>query len=663
MKNRTKIVTAAMLSVSMITPGTVMASDIIQNSKDIDITLDTKSVFLGDTSNVSIKFNEDLNSETITLNQVCVGTTLDTVLTYNEQTKAYEGTITYNKSPEELFVWSIDSITINSAQPKVITKEELKKQGLNIDEYDVILEYIVKDYNDLQTYAAKTSVSTKTLAGETRMETAVEISKEGWPNGADKVIIVNGYSNADGITATPLATAMNAPILLTDKNSVPSSTLAQIKKLNPKDIIIIGGTNAVGDSVKNQLINNTNASVQRIGGEDRHQTSLKIAKELNHYNNIDKVYLANGYAGEVDALTIASKAGQDKQPIILTNKNEIPKDTYNWLKNERLKTGYVIGGRDVISTEVMHQLNEITSDSIYENRVYGSDRHQTNAAVIKRFYTQEHLNSMFVARSDELVDALTAGPLAAKQNSPILITPAEYVSSYHKENLDTKTANKVYKVGDVVKDKVITEIAYKLSKHNNGQTTVVIDPGHGGKDPGAVRKDKDGKTIAQEKDYVLDTSKGTGEYLRSQGINVIYTRETDKTIDVRNRPSMVNAINPDLALSIHYNSHSSDANGVEVWYQKYNSVGKDTLKLSNNIITRAREKFTQLKNRGPKSGKTNSGKDSLIMLRETNVPTVLVECGFLSSDKDLALFDTLAERKLFGTQVGKGVVDTLEDIK
>ncbi|WP_141658121.1 cell wall-binding repeat-containing protein, partial [Clostridioides difficile] len=106
----------------------------------------------------------------------------------------------------------------------------------------------------------------------------------------------------------------------------------------------------------------------------------------------------------------------------------------------------------------------------------GADRHETNANVIKKFYTDDELEAVLVAKSDVLVDALAAGPLAANLKSPILITPKTYVSAYHKENLEAKSANKVYKIGGGLTSKVMNSIASSLSKHN----TTPTEPGNSG---------------------------------------------------------------------------------------------------------------------------------------------------------------------------------------
>ncbi|WP_196332914.1 N-acetylmuramoyl-L-alanine amidase family protein, partial [Clostridioides difficile] len=95
--------------------------------------------------------------------------------------------------------------------------------------------------------------------------------------------------------------------------------------------------------------------------------------------------------------------------------------------------------------------------------------------------------------------------------------------------------------------------------------TVMIDPGHGGSDTGTTGKPLGG---IKEKDYTLNTSLATTEYLRSKGFNVIMTRDTDKTLSLGNRTALSNSLKPDLFTSIHYNgSTNKQGHGVEVFYK------------------------------------------------------------------------------------------------
>ncbi len=342
--------------------------------------------------------------------------------------------------------------------------------------------------NDIKDLYTKPSTQVKSLQGNRRFETAVAISKEGWNSNADTVIIASAYSVVDGVSATPLASIKNAPILLVDKNEVTNSTKEELKRLNPSNIIVIGGTNVVNDNTYNELKSILpSASIKRIGGINRYETSLNIAKEMSKYKNIDKVYVAGGHGeadalsiaskagedkapiiltpkddltydsyskyknidkvyvagghGEADALSIASKAGEDKAPIILTPKDDLTYDSYDWLKSQNLLDAYFIGGDLVISDNVINKVNSVTSNNVLNNRVDGLNRQETNAKVIQKFYTNSNYNALLVTKSNPLVDALSAGPLAAKKNSPIVLV-SDTIHNSQKDILSNKSTTK-----------------------------------------------------------------------------------------------------------------------------------------------------------------------------------------------------------------------------
>ncbi|MCC0659924.1 MULTISPECIES: N-acetylmuramoyl-L-alanine amidase [unclassified Clostridioides] len=673
MKKNARLITTGILSMAIVAPTMAFAteSNAMENNDNLNINLEKKSIVLGSTSKVSVKFKEKPDADSITLKYKCYDMPLDTTLNYNQSTGLYEGTINYNKDPEYLNVWELQGITINSAtNPKTLDRQELEAMGLNLKDYDVTQECIIEDITsrkDVSKYMRKTSAPITELTGSDRYETAVKISKEGWKNGSDKVIIISGDVSIDGIISTPLATTYNAPILLVEKNNVPASVKAELKRLNPKDVIIIGDENSISKTTANQIKSTVSASQTRLNGSNRYETSLLIAKEIDKNHDVDKVYITNANGGEVDALTIAAKAGQDKQPIILSDKDSLTNDTYKWLQSEDLQSAYFIGGPQMLSTNVINKINDITKDSVTKNRVYGADRHETNANVIKTFYTEDELEAVLVAKSDVLVDALAAGPLAASLKSPILITPKTYVSAYHKDNLEAKSANKVYKIGGGLTSKVMNSIAASLSKHNttptdpgtnNGAKTVMIDPGHGGSDTGTTGKPLGG---IKEKDYTLNTSLATTEYLRSKGINVIMTRDTDKTLSLGNRTALSNSLRPDLFTSIHYNASDTTGNGVEVFYKLADKNGGTTKTVATNILNRILEKFN-LKNRGIKTRtlSTDPTKDYLYVLRTNDMPAVLVECAFLDNEKDMSLLNTSSKVKDMGTQIGKGIEESLK---
>ena len=296
------------------------------------------------------------------------------------------------------------------------------------------------------------------MSGKDRYETSTKISKTGWSSGAKNVVIVNGNEKnmVDGLSATPFATIKDAPLLLSNGKTLPASTISELKRLNPTNVYVIGGTASMPESVVSSIKSNTKATVTRIGGSTRYETSLEIAKQIDKIADVSKVYISSG-TGEVDALSIASVAGREKAPILLTNVNSIDNKTYDFIRSESIKDAYFIGGDKKISNSVINQVDKVVSADVSKNRVAGRNRKDTNAAIIKKFYTGSKLNGVVVSKDDVIIDALTVGSFAAKNDMPVVIG-RESLSTSQKNVLASKNTEKVYQAGGGVKTSVINNL-------------------------------------------------------------------------------------------------------------------------------------------------------------------------------------------------------------
>lgn len=291
------------------------------------------------------------------------------------------------------------------------------------------------------------NVTVKKLKGADRFETAIKISQSGWTK-SDTVVIVNGEdkSMVDGLTATPLASVKNSPILLSSNEKLPQKTVEELKRLNPSKVIVIGGNNSMPNSVVEAIkAVNSKISVQRIGGDTRYQTSINIAKEIDKTNNVSKLYIGAGN-GEADSLSIASLAGKEKTPIVLTQKDGVDNEAEQFIKSNKVSNIYFIGGVEKISNKAIEQVGKIANKDISNNRVAGQTRQETNAKVIDKFYSQSKLDGVVVANQDKLIDALAVGPLAAKNNSPVILA-TNTLDKSQESSLKGKNSSKLFEVG------------------------------------------------------------------------------------------------------------------------------------------------------------------------------------------------------------------------
>lgn len=267
------------------------------------------------------------------------------------------------------------------------------------------------------TISGYVSAASSRFAGQDRYETSAEISKNGWTT-SDYVVIANGEDYPDALGASPLAKKYNAPILLTSTGTLDKNAKAEIERLKPSHAFIIGGNASVSQAQEKE-IKELITNVQRLGGLDRYETSVKVAEALGAVN---KVVLTSGN-GFADALSIAPIAGKESMPILLTEKDKLPdkvKEYLNGIKDS-VQESYVVGGAGVITDTVASQLPNFTE------RLGGQDRYETNVDVMAYFGDKLDFSNLYVVKGDGLngkafADALSGSALAAKNSSPIVLT-------------------------------------------------------------------------------------------------------------------------------------------------------------------------------------------------------------------------------------------------
>ena len=199
-------------------------------------------------------------------------------------------------------------------------------------------------------------------------------------------------------------------------------------------------------------------------------------------------------------------------------------------------------------------------------------------------------------------------------------------------------------------DKVRTYVS--VQQENVRRNLVVLDPGHGGKDPGKVGADEE-----LEKDINLAISLKVREKLEEDGMEVVMTREEDvmlsdgdadnkKLEDLNSRIDIINEQQPAIAVSIHQNSYSDPAvRGAQVFYFTHSDKGKQAAEALQKELL----EFDQENTRDIKAN------DTYYLLKKTEVPTVIVECGFLSCPGEAELLtDEVYQEELAGA-IAKGI--------
>ena len=260
----------------------------------------------------------------------------------------------------------------------------------------------------------KTSANTvERIEGLNRFETAANVSSKTY-NQAETVVIARGLDFPDALSGAPLAYQLNAPILLAKTNELPTETKKEIGRLKAKKAIILGGENAISLSTE-KAIKTLGLEVERISGDNRYDTSAKIAKRMG--GDPGKAIIAYGL-NFPDALAIAPYAAQQGYPILLVNKDTMPAATKLALKN--IDDTIVIGGESVIAKSVFERLPS-------PKRIAGINRFETAAKVKTTFYPDA--KTAYLATGFGFADALAGSVLAAKEGAPLLLVKSNELPS------------------------------------------------------------------------------------------------------------------------------------------------------------------------------------------------------------------------------------------
>jgi putative cell wall-binding protein len=301
--------------------------------------------------------------------------------------------------------------------------------------------------------------------GSDRYKTSVAISQKGWSE-SQYAVIARGDDFADALCAGPLAKKYDAPILLTQPDKISNDVLAELKRLGVKNVFIVGGNGAVSENVENILKSSGIASIERIFGADRYETSVKIAEKLG---SVDKMALATG-SDFPDALSISAIASSMGMPILLTEKNTLPAKVRSYIVSAGIAESYVIGGTGVISDSVKNALPNAI-------RLGGKDRYETNVAVMNQFVDKLNFNKIYVAvgdgkDGDGFADALSGAALAAKDSSPLILV-YKVLPKVTADFLKPKVfaQSQVYALGGeaVVPSTILDDIAFYISQGLNGK--------------------------------------------------------------------------------------------------------------------------------------------------------------------------------------------------
>ncbi|MCS5714674.1 cell wall-binding repeat-containing protein [Herbiconiux sp. CPCC 205716] len=329
-----------------------------------------------------------------------------------------------------------------------------------------------RDVTDVDEGAESDAERAGRVSGTDRFETAVQLSKSSFPGTAPVVVIATGESFADALSAGPAAVKVGGPLLLTYRDDLPATVTAEIKRVNPTQIIVVGGTAAVSMRVEQQL-RSLAPYLDRYSGSDRYATSMTVARCAwsSRFNpsvvmtetsekgfrlcdriffGADTAYLAVG-SNFPDALAAGAAAGRIAAPVLVGPTSN--RGSGGWSTNfdtallspDRISDLRIVGGYNALDSE----WEQIASrKKINAVRLSGSTRYDTAVAV--NSYSFRQAPEVYLATGSNFPDALAGAAAAGKRGAPLYLSQGDCVPESVLTDLDRlglKTPSKVTLIG------------------------------------------------------------------------------------------------------------------------------------------------------------------------------------------------------------------------
>lgn len=270
------------------------------------------------------------------------------------------------------------------------------------------------------------------LSGPDRYSTAVEVSRhwltDAWltTHDIDTVTIASGLNYPDALAGGPFASMFGPLLLVPPTGPVPADVIAEVQRLQPENLVVLGGTGAVSGAVVNQLAPYAANGAVRLSGADRYETAATVTLELREQmaqspnpRVMSTVFVATGQ-GFADALGAGAAAPARNGGILLTEPGALPAATEAALATIRPTTVVIVGGTGAVSSGVQARIAQVVPTANIQ-RVAGGDRFETAALISRNWIAPGRF--VYLASGLDYPDALAVVPLAGvAPASPILLS-------------------------------------------------------------------------------------------------------------------------------------------------------------------------------------------------------------------------------------------------
>jgi putative cell wall-binding protein len=312
------------------------------------------------------------------------------------------------------------------------------------------------------------------LKGDDRYQTAVAISQATFVSGVPVVYLVTGEKFADALAASALAGAAGGAVLLTRSSSLPDVTRRELTRLSPSQVVVLGGTAAVSESVETavkQLL--PNAEVRRDAGATRFETAAEASRQAITSTG-GTVYIGSGF-GFTEVIAASVAAARDRSPVLLVPGNGpstgVPLVVAVELVRLQPSKVRIVGGTNLVSAKVEDDIRKLLPSTAV-SRIAGTDAYDTAAWVAAEGRAGR---PVWVATGDVFADGLGGAAAAAKVGASLVMVPrsGSLTPTIQNTLLTLSPSSFIVLGGDLA---VSPAMADQVKVHRQGYFSLFVDP-------------------------------------------------------------------------------------------------------------------------------------------------------------------------------------------
>ena len=260
------------------------------------------------------------------------------------------------------------------------------------------------------------------VAGEDRIATAVQVSRETWPQGAPTAILARSDVPADALAGSALSGRYGIPVLLTPPGVLDDGVQDELLRLGAQEVILLGSEQALSAQVEQaveEAPGDVSRTAQRVEGPNRYATAAAIAARVVEGRPVRHAFVARGDVA-ADALAVSGLAAFLSEPVLLATPDGLRPPTVDALQQLGIESVTLVGSADALSLEVERQLGALGVE--VRERLAGDTRYGTSAAVAERSARAGmSRNSPVFANGEGFADAVVGGPAAAERGDVFVL--------------------------------------------------------------------------------------------------------------------------------------------------------------------------------------------------------------------------------------------------